>query len=599
MPYGFLRISTFEPRLSAPVHGAAVEVYGEGLAVSLITDGNGLAEDIAIEAPDRRYSLDESNTTVTPYSTVNLTATAPGYQPLTLNGIQIFDGQVTEAQLEMTPATDGAAPVNEDGTLGEVVNIPPHPLFAGGGGSGPAPTEAELDAEGRVLRQVIIPRSITVHLARPNVSARNVTVSFREYVANVASSEVYPTWPENALRANIHAIISLALNRIFTEWYPSRGYSFNITNSPGVDQAYVHGRTVFEVMRRLTEEIFNTYARRIGFQEPYYTEYCDGKSVSCAGMSQWGTVDRANAGLSPLNILRYYYGNSLELVTSNSIQGIPSSYPGSALRRGSTGENVRILQRQLNRIARDYPSFGTVTVDGVFGAATEAVVKRFQRQFGLTVDGIVGKATWYKVSYIYVSVTDLAELTSEGLPQSGVVPYPGTALRRGSTGSNVRLVQSWLNGAASINAAVPSVTVDGSFGSGTQNAVRAFQRAYGLTVDGVVGRDTWTMLNQIYLNSQGGMARGLEAAPQLPISLGSEGETVGALTQRLALIAYYYPAVESYGYSTWFDQNVEISVRSFQRQFGLDEDGVVGKETWALLGRLYFDLLEHVQNLEV
>ena len=209
------------------------------------------------------------------------------------------------------------------------------------------------------------------------------------------------SWPEEALRANIIAQVSLALNRIWTEWYPSRGYSFNITGSPGYDQAYVNGRTVFAVMERLTAELFNTYVQRTGDVEPYFTEYCDGKTVTCPGMKQWGTVDRAREGMNALQILRYYYGNRVQLVTTDSIAAIPSSYPGSPLRRGSTGTNVRILQKQLSRIAKDYPSFGKPTVNGTFDEATENSVKKFQKQFSLTADGIVGRATWNKISYVY------------------------------------------------------------------------------------------------------------------------------------------------------------------------------------------------------
>ena len=277
----------------------------------------------------------------------------------------------------------------------EVTTIPPHVLFAGGGGSGPTPEE---NLNARVLTEVVIPKKITVHLGKPSANVSNVTVGFQEYIANVASSEVYPTWPEEALRANILAQISLALNRIWTEWYPSRGYAFNITGSPGYDQAYVAGRTVFAVMERLTAELFNTYVRRSGDQEPYFTEYCDGKLVTCPGMKQWGTVDRANEGKNALQILRYYYGDRVQLVTTNNIASIPSSWPGVTLKRGSTGTSVSILQRQLSRIAKDYPSFGKPEVTGTFDAATEQCVKNFQKQFSLTADGLVGKATWYKVS---------------------------------------------------------------------------------------------------------------------------------------------------------------------------------------------------------
>ena len=305
----------------------------------------------------------------------------------------------------------------------------------------------------------------------------------------------YSPWPEQALRANIHCQISLALNRIYTEWYPSKGYTFNITNSTSYDQYYVHGRTVFDVMVRITDDIFNTYIRKTGTVNPYYSEYCDGKSVTCPGLKQWGTVTLANQGRNALQILKYYYGNDIEIIRTSNIQSIPQSYPGSPIRQGDSGTAVFTLQRQLNRITKDYPFLGLLTVDGVFGAKMAATVRAFQKQFNLTADGVVGRQAWYKISYIYVSVKDLAELTSEGEVSSGTLSdgtWGGTVLRTGSTGSAVEQLQFWLNTLAQYESSIPSLTVDGVYGTGTANTVRAFQRKYGLTVDGVVGRDTWT-----------------------------------------------------------------------------------------------------------
>ena len=278
---------------------------------------------------------------------------------------------------------------------------------------------------------------------------------------------------------------------------PQQGYTFNITNSTSYDQYYVHGRTVFDVMVRITDDIFNTYIRKTGTVNPYYSEYCDGKSVTCPGLKQWGTVTLANQGRNALQILKYYYGNDIEIIRTSNIQSIPQSYPGSPIRQGDSGTAVFTLQRQLNRITKDYPFLGLLTVDGVFGAKMAATVRAFQRQFNLTADGVVGRQTWYKISYIYVSVKDLAELTSEGEVSSGTLSdgtWGGTVLRTGSTGSAVEQLQFWLNTLAQYEPSIPSLTVDGVYGTGTANTVRAFQRKYGLTVDGVVGRDTWTAL---------------------------------------------------------------------------------------------------------
>lgn len=389
------------------------------------------------------------------------------------------------------------------------------------------------------------------------------------------------SWPEEALRANIIAQVSLALNRIWTEWYPSRGYSFNITGSPGYDQAYVNGRTVFAVMERLTAELFNTFVQRSGDAEPYFTEYCDGKTVTCPGMKQWGTVDRAREGLNALQILRYYYGNRVQLVTTNNIAAIPSSYPGSPLRRGNTGTNVRILQKQLSRIAKDYPSFGKPAVTGTFDEATENSVKKFQKQFGLTADGIVGKATWYKISYVYVSVKDLAELTSEGETAEGIQSaggWPGTVLRRGSTGSSVEQVQFWLSDLAQFDSSLVRVSVDGSYGAATERAVRAFQQKQSLTADGVVGQTTWNVLYAAWVDAQSDL--GGTAWPGTALRRGDTGMEVRLVQFWLRLAADNYSALRTVTVDGSYGAATVSAVTAFQSLFGLTADGVVGRSTW-------------------
>ena len=392
------------------------------------------------------------------------------------------------------------------------------------------------------------------------------------------------SWPEEALRANIIAQVSLALNRIWTEWYPSRGYSFNITGSPGYDQAYVNGRTVFAVMERLTAELFNTFVQRSGDAEPYFTEYCDGKTVTCPGMKQWGTVDRAREGMNALQILRYYYGNRVQLVTTDNIAAIPSSYPGSPLRRGSTGTNVRILQKQLSRIAKDYPSFGKPAVTGTFDEATENSVKKFQKQFSLTADGVVGRATWNKVSFIYVSVKDLAELTSEGETAEGTQStggWPGTVLRRGSTGSSVEQVQFWLSDLAQFDSSLMRVTVDGSYGAATERAVRAFQQKQSLTADGVVGQRTWNTLYAAWVNAQSDL--GGTAWPGTALRRGAAGMEVRLVQFWLRLAADNYSALRTVTVDGSYGAATVSAVEAFQTLFGLTPDGVVGQLTFQSL----------------
>ena len=584
MATGILRIQTFAARQSAPVAGVTVTVAGDGFTSTHQTDTEGRLADITIDTPACALSFDEDNTTTAPYAVCTLTAAKEGFRTVRIEGVQIFPGQVTLAQPEMIPETEAARAIADDPIV-----IPPHSLFVGGGGSGPEPDEG---CEPRVLTRVIVPKNITVHLGKPAASARNVTVSFRNYIANVASSEVYPTWPEQALRANIHCQISLALNRIYTEWYPSKGYSFNITNSTSYDQYYVHGRTVFDVMVRLTNDIFNTYIRKTGTVNPYYAEYCDGKTVSCPGLKQWGTVKLANQGRSALQILKYYYGNNIEIVRTNNIQSIPQSYPGSPLQQGSTGSNVYTLQRQLNRITKDYPFLGLLTVDGVFGPRMTATVKAFQKQFGLTADGIVGRSTWYKISYIYVSVKDLAELTSEGETVSGTLSdgsWGGTVLREGSRGSSVEQVQFWLNTLAQYDSAIPSVSVDGIFGAATTAAVRAFQRRYGLTVDGVVGRTTWTELYDEFrsIQSDNGTPN---AYPGSPLQQGARGQNVRLIQFWLKIARTMYSSLASVSVDGIFGAATTAAVKRFQTYFGLTSDGIVGRTTWTKLYEVYNDI---------
>ena len=584
MATGILRIQAFAARQSAPVEGVTVNIVGDGFTAARMTDAEGNAADVTLTAPDCALSLEEDNTTRLPYAVCSLTASKAGYRTVRIQGIQVFAGQVTLAQPEMIPETEEDRDVENPPIV-----IPPHPLFAGGGGSGRAPADP---CAPRVLDRVIIPKNITVHLGKPAASARNVTVSFRRYIANVASSEVYPTWPESALRANIHCQISLALNRIYTEWYPSRGYSFNITNSTSYDQYYVHGRTVFDVMVRLTDDIFNTYLRKTGTVNPYYSEYCDGKSVTCPGLKQWGTVTLAKQGKTPLQILKYYYGSDIEIVRTNNIQAIPQSYPGSPLRQGDSGTAVFTLQRQLNRIAKDYPFFGKLTVDGVFGPRMVSTVKTFQRQFNLTADGVVGRQTWYKISYIYVSVKDLAELTSEGETSSGTLSdgsWGGTALRTGSTGSAVEQVQFWLNTLAQYESALPSLSVDGRYGAATASAVRAFQRRYGLTVDGVVGRETWNAIYNEFrsIQSDNGTPN---AYPGTALREGASGQNVRLVQFWLKIAHTVYSRLNDLTVDGRFGAATTAAVKRFQTYFGLTSDGVVGRTTWNKLYEVYNDI---------
>ena len=335
-----------------------------------------------------------------------------------------------------------------------------------------------------------IPQRITVHLGPPDSDAANVTVPFSDYVKNVASSEIYPTWDESALRANILAIVSFALNRVYTEFYRSRGYDFDITNSTAYDQFFVNGRSYFSNIERLVDELFNNYLRRPGFVEPLAAKFCNGTTAICEGLSQWGSQNLAQQGYSSTQILRSYYGD-VEIVNDAPIQGITSSYPGTPLRRGTTGPSVVTVQVMLNRISQSYPAIPKIpSVDGIFGARTEAAVRKFQEIFDLTVDGIVGKATWYAMVRLYTAVTRLSELRSQG-QRFYSNSWAAEPLNQGDQGIKVEHLQYMLSVLSAYIPEIPSVTVDGIYGSATRNAVIAAQRRFGLPQTGEVDFNTW------------------------------------------------------------------------------------------------------------
>ena len=337
----------------------------------------------------------------------------------------------------------------------------------------------------------VIPETITVHLGLPNTAAENVTVSFPDYVKNVASSEIYPTWDESALRANILAIMSYALNRVYTEFYRSRGYDFDITNTTARDQAFVNGRSYFENISRLVDEMIGSYIRRTGTVEPLAAKFCNGTTSTCDGLSQWGSEALAQEGLDSVEILRFYYGDDIEIVTNAPMAGITESYPGTPLRVGSRGPDVTVVQTSLNRIGQNYPAIPKVSpVDGIFGPQTEAAVKAFQQIFSLDPDGIVGRATWYQIVRVYVAVLKLAELQSEGQKFFFIQEYP-EFLSLGDTGVLVEQLQYMLSVLSSFLPQVPDPGMSGIFDNATLSAVRGFERYAGLPVTGSVGEATW------------------------------------------------------------------------------------------------------------
>ena len=361
-----------------------------------------------------------------------------------------------------------------------------------------------------------VPENITVHLGPPSSNADNVTVPFIDYVKNVASSEIYPTWEPAALRANILAIVSFALNRVYTEFYRSRGYPFDITSSTAYDQYFVDGRSYFENVSRIVDELFNDYLRRPGFVEPLAAKFCNGTTVTCQGLSQWGSQRLAQQGLNSTQILREYYGN-VEIVPDAPIQGNRQSYPGTPIRTGSRGPFVTVIQTELNRISRNYPAIPRIPeVDGIFGPKTEAAVRKFQEVFGLQVDGVVGKATWYSLVRLYTAVLSLSELRSQGQQFYSVDwAYP-SGLQQGARGDKVRHLQYMLSVLSEYIPRIPEVTVDGIFGPATRTAVLAAQGWFGLPQTGVVDEDTWDEIYDQFAGIENTSLRSEVTFPGIP-----------------------------------------------------------------------------------
>lgn len=435
---------------------------------------------------------------------------------------------------------------------------------------------------------IIIPSTITVHLGRPDEAAENVTVPFTEYIKNVASNEIYPTWPENAIIANILAQISFALNKVYTEYYRSRGYDFDITNNTVIDQAFVPDSETFDNISRIVDRIFNNYIVRSGSIVPLYAQFCDGVNTQCNGLSQWGTVTLAEQGMSPIDILKYYYGNDIEIVYNAPVGENTPSYLGIPLRRGSYGDDVLIIKRELNRIRQNYPAIPYIASvnSGIFDLDTEAAVRSFQQIFNLNVDGIVGKATWYKIKQVYSAVKQLSELTSEGLTISEVERRYVRDLRLGDSGVDVKALQYYLAFLGYFMAELPPIPITGTFDQATQDAVYAFQSAYGLPVTGVVDFNTFLRIDEVYKATVRNLPANYQSAIGEPypgkfLVLGDRGENVRIIQQYLQVIAQNDPNIPNVSVTGEFDDATRAAVIALQRQLGIEESGAIGPVLWS------------------
>ncbi len=432
------------------------------------------------------------------------------------------------------------------------------------------------------LTQVVIPAAITVHLGAPDEPAENVTVSFLDYIKNVASSELYPTWPENALRANIYAITSTALNRVFTEWYRSRGYNFDITNDTRYDQSFVHNRGIFDTVSVIADE-------------PLYAQFCDGRVAQCPGLLQWGTVDLANQGYSPYEILQYYYGDDINIQTDTPLAEAYETFPGTPLQLGDNNPYVLQMQVALNTISTNYPAIPKIpNPTGTFDAATQAAVQEFQRIFNLPVTGIIDKATWYRIRRIYTAVTSLAELTSQGIilsdiPEFLLEPVAGDATAR------VQTVQYFLNVLSAYYNTIPSVDINGVLDTQTRTSIMEFQRTMGLPITGIVDEATWNSMYNSVVGILDTLPPSAIALPSLlwpgtVYQLGSEGPNVYLIQQYLSYISSVLEGIPPAEPDGIYGPETEQAVREFQEYFGIDVTGVVDQYTWNRIVLIYRNL---------
>ena len=444
----------------------------------------------------------------------------------------------------------------------------------------------------------VIPEYITVHLGAPDSDAPNVTVPYADYLKNVASSEIFPTWPENALRANIYAQNSFALNRIYTAYYRSRGYDFDITSSIGIDQSFVNGRDIFENVSRLVDELFNDYIVMGDSIEPYFAAYCDGRELRCDGLEQWGTVALAEQGLTPFEILQRYYGNDISIIRNAPVGGGTITWDGRTLGVGDIGNAVQQIQIRLNRISKNFPSIPKIyPVDGIFGQGTEDAVLEYQRAFDLTPDGLVGKETWYSIQRTFSAVKRLNDLASEGLRADEITSLFNSFLEEGDRGSEVYELQYLLNIASEFNNEIPPVTVDGIFGAGTKSALEAFQRSYGLTVDGKVGVEDWDRLYREYVGILDSLPSGYFGGVTLPypgtvLRIGSQGEGVTALQEYLNYIGNTYSSIPKIEVDGSFGPATQRAVLAYKEIFGLGNQGIVSSSTWDSITATYRDLYD-------
>ncbi len=443
----------------------------------------------------------------------------------------------------------------------------------------------------------IIPENIVIHLGAPDSDAENVTETFAGYIKNVASSEIFPTWPDEAIKANVLAQISVALNRVYTEYYRSRGKNFDITSSPAYDQTYIYQRSIYDNVSKIVDEIFNSYIRRQNYVEPLFATFCDGVEVSCSGLEQWGSFRLAEEGLDALSILKRYYGNDIEIVTDVEVENVEESAPAVPIGEGDTGIEVELIQRKLNRISLNFPGIPKIyPADGFFDNSTTDAVKKFQEVFNLTNDGIVGKATWYRIQQVYSAVKKLSEVNSEGLKLDDINTQFTEDFEEGDASAGVIALQYYLNYISLFLPSVSAPTIDGVFGPGTRNSVISFQKTFSIPETGVVNRAVWEQIQNTYYDYLESVAYEFREGVILPfpgrvLRVGIEGADVEALQEYLNYISNSYPSIPKVNVDGVFGVGTAAAVREYKRIFDIPGNPErVSVQTWDSITRLYEDL---------
>lgn len=436
------------------------------------------------------------------------------------------------------------------------------------------------------IRIPIIPEEIVVHLGEPDEAARNITVPFPEYIKNVATGEIYPNWPIDAIKANILAQISFALNRVYNEWYPSKGYNFDITNSPKYDQSFVENRQFFETISQLVDDLFNDYLVKDEQVQPLFAMYCDGRVTTCNGLSQWGTVSLANQGKSPIEILRNYYGN-VSIIFNAPVEENVRTYPGFSLEVGTAGDFVRMINMQLNRIGQNYPAIPVILNDSpYFTIETENAIKKFQEIFGLDITGIVDKSTWYKIKYIYNAVKKISDLYSEGISIDEATLLFNRVLQLGDEGQYIRTLNYLVNVISYFDPSIPYLNLSGSkFTKDTETVIKAIQNKYGLTSNGIVNANTWRVIREVYRQTIRNIPSEYytvlnEFYPGRFLSRGMTGDDIVNLQRFLYVICKNNKSIPGVVVNGIFDNLTEQSVKAIQRKYNLEETGIVSPTVW-------------------